>query len=66
MESTQTPRRRSPRTRRARTTLRPPVTAPAGGALTEHIRRLVDAAPPLTPAQRDRLAQLLHSAVGTT
>lgn len=25
----------------------------------EYIRRLVDAAPPLTPAQRDRLAVLL-------
>ncbi|MGH3511658.1 MAG: hypothetical protein ACRDRB_05200 [Pseudonocardiaceae bacterium] len=28
--------------------------------LEEHVRRLVDAAPPLTPAQRDRLAALLR------
>lgn len=42
---------------------RPPV-APAGDSLTEHIRRLVDAAPPLTAAQRDRLALLLRSAAG--
>lgn len=28
--------------------------------LEEHIRRLVDEAPPLTPAQRDRLAVLLR------
>ena len=28
--------------------------------LAEHIRRLVDAAPPLSPEQRDRLALLLR------
>lgn len=28
--------------------------------LEEHVRRLVDAAPPLTAAQRDRLAALLR------
>lgn len=27
--------------------------------LAEHVRRIVDQAPPLTPAQRDRLAALL-------
>jgi len=29
--------------------------------LAQHIRRVVDSAPPLTPAQRDRLAVLLQS-----
>jgi hypothetical protein len=28
--------------------------------LEEHIKRVVDSAPPLTPAQRERLALLLH------
>lgn len=28
--------------------------------LEAHIKRIVDEAPPLTPAQRDRLAQLLR------
>lgn len=28
--------------------------------LEQHIRRVADAAPPLTPAQRERLALLLH------
>lgn len=31
--------------------------------LAQHIRRVVDSAPPLTPAQRDRLAVLLRGAV---
>ena len=30
--------------------------------LAEHIRRVVDAAPPLSPEQRDRLALLLRGA----
>jgi hypothetical protein len=63
MEATQTPRR-APRARRTRATPRPAVTAAAGDALAEHIRRLVDAAPPLTSTQRDRLALLLRSSVG--
>ncbi len=29
----------------------------------QHVRRVVDSAPPLTPAQRDRLAVLLRGAV---
>ena len=29
-------------------------------SLADHIRRVVDAAPPLTSAQRDKLAALLH------
>ena len=33
--------------------------APLPANLAEHIRRLVDAAPPLTPAQLSRLAALL-------
>jgi hypothetical protein len=32
-------------------------------SLAEHIRRVVDAAPPLTPEQRDRLAVLLRPAL---
>lgn len=32
--------------------------------LSEHIRRTVDAAPPLTPEQRDRLALLLRAPSG--
>jgi hypothetical protein len=28
--------------------------------MEEHIKKLVDAAPPLTPAQRDRLATLMR------
>jgi len=34
------------------------------GALERHIRRMVDAAPPLTPEQRDRLALLLRGGAG--
>jgi hypothetical protein len=30
--------------------------------LEDHIRKIVDSWPPLTPAQRDRLALLLHPA----
>lgn len=33
----------------------------AAARLAAHIRRTVDAAPPLTPAQRDRLALLLRA-----
>ena len=33
--------------------------------LAEHISRVVDSAPPLSPAQRDRLAQLLRGAGAT-
>jgi len=33
------------------------------GRLAQHISRVVDSAPPLTPAQRDRLAVLLRGAV---
>ena len=33
--------------------------------LEQHIRRAVDAAPPLTAEQRERLALLLHPAAGT-
>ena len=32
----------------------------AAEGLAEHIKRVVDAAPPLTPAQRERLALLLR------
>jgi phage terminase Nu1 subunit (DNA packaging protein) len=32
----------------------------AAQALAEHIRNVVDSAPPLTPEQRDRLAVLLR------
>jgi hypothetical protein len=32
----------------------------AATTLEDHIRRVVDAAPPLTPEQRERLALLLH------
>jgi hypothetical protein len=34
--------------------------AEADARLQEHIKRVVDAAPPLTPAQRDKLALLLR------
>lgn len=34
----------------------------AAARLAEHIRRVVDAAPPLTPEQRERLALLLRPA----
>lgn len=33
-------------------------------SLADHIGRVVDAAPPLTPAQRERLALLLHPGTG--
>ncbi|HEY1002856.1 MAG TPA: hypothetical protein VGD83_24760 [Streptosporangiaceae bacterium] len=33
-------------------------------AAEERIKRIVDGAPPLTPAQRERLALLLHPGVG--
>ena len=33
-------------------------------SLEEHIQRVVDEAPPLTPAQRDRLALLLRGSDG--
>lgn len=32
----------------------------AAEKLAEHTRRVVDAAPPLTPAQRDRIASILR------
>jgi hypothetical protein len=34
--------------------------APRAEQLEDHIRRIVEAAPPLTAEQRDRLALLLH------
>lgn len=34
--------------------------------LAEHVRRVVDTAPPLTPAQRDRLAALLRGTATTS
>lgn len=34
--------------------------------LADHIARVVDSAPPLSPAQRDRLAQLLRGAGAVT
>jgi hypothetical protein len=33
-------------------------------AAQERIKRIVDGAPPLTPAQRERLALLLHPGAG--
>ncbi len=36
----------------------------AAQVLEDHIRRVVDAAPPLTPEQRDRLALLLRPTAG--
>ena len=47
-----------PRTALARRDLR-------AARLAEHITRTVDAAPPLTPEQRDRLAMLLHGRPAT-
>jgi hypothetical protein len=38
----------------------PPRDTPKETPLEAHIRELVDAAPPLTPDQRDRLAILLR------
>lgn len=34
-------------------------------ALAEHIRKVIESAPPLTPEQRDRLAVLLRPKSGT-
>ncbi|MGH3126259.1 MAG: hypothetical protein ACRDND_35225 [Streptosporangiaceae bacterium] len=36
----------------------------AAEGVAGHIKRVVDSAPPLTPAQRERLALLLHPGVG--
>jgi hypothetical protein len=38
--------------------------AQASHSLDAHIRALVNAAPPLTPAQREKLTQLLHPGDG--
>lgn len=40
-----------------------PMPTSSAQELDEHIARLVDAAPPLTPEQRDRLAVLLNGGV---
>ncbi|HEY2195925.1 MAG TPA: helix-turn-helix domain-containing protein [Actinomycetospora sp.] len=40
---------------------RPSATAAAAADLEQYVRRLVDEAPPLTPALRDRLAFLLRN-----
>lgn len=49
------------RERQLRDTLGPP---PQGTTWTDHIRRVVDDAPPLTPAQREKLTELLQPLPG--
>ncbi|TFC20189.1 hypothetical protein E3O51_05595 [Cryobacterium sp. MDB2-10] len=38
----------------------------AAERLAEYVRKVVDAAPPLTPEQRDRIAALLRPSVGAS
>lgn len=45
--------------------LQPVAESTSDGALLEHVRRVVDAAPELTPEQRDQLATILRRANAT-